>query len=107
MAKSLPIERYFDEITLEKPTTTTDEWGQPTQTWTPQVILGRLRQLSGREMVMGSKDQIIVSHRLYCVTDEVAEIDRIVHKGRTYHVVRVNDVMDFGRLYQVDVNYDG
>lgn len=100
----LGIDKYFVPIIVQRPTTTTDEWGNIVQTWSTHLTAdGLIRQLSGNDVVSSFKDTPIASHRMYCRLADIQVKDRIVYKNQTLDIIRVNNLMNFDELLQVDM----
>lgn len=102
------IDKYFNDITVQRSTTTTDAWGNTIQSWaTHLTVKGLIRQLSGSQPSISQNDIAISSHRMYCRVVDITTNDRVVYGGKYYDVVRVNNVMNFGELLQVDLDVIG
>lgn len=102
------IDKYFYPITVQRSYKTTDSWGNTIQSWaTHLTVNGLLRQLSGNETVMSQKDTASSSHRMYCRKVDITTNDRVVQGGVYYDVIRVNNVMNFDQLLQVDLDVIG
>lgn len=68
------------------------------------TINGRVRQLNQTERYISDKNSEEVNARLYIKpTTAIAITDEIEHKSRVYRIERVNDVMNFDELLQVDL----
>lgn len=100
------IDKFFGPIQIQRATQTVDPWGNPIQTWANHLVVdGKLRQLSGSELYQSRKDTPVATHRLYCRLADIKVADRISHDGQILNIVRVNNVMDFDELMQVDAEY--
>jgi SPP1 family predicted phage head-tail adaptor len=100
------IDKFFGPVQIQRSTETVDEWGNPVEVWADHIIVeGKLRQLSGSELYQSRKETPVATHRLYCRLDDITVNDRIVFNDEIYDIIRVNDVMNFGELMQVDAEY--
>ncbi|SNR95508.1 phage head-tail adaptor, putative, SPP1 family [Anaerovirgula multivorans] len=99
------IEKYFEPIEVERFQTVLDEWGNPTKDYGPHItIQGRIRQLNTDERISADKETVFTTHRLYCFPADIKATDRMTYKGKTYEVKgEPNDVMNFGRLMQIEL----
>lgn len=98
------VDKYFEDIEQHRKTLTVDEWGQPAYDYALYAtIKGRLRQLSGNEQYQSGKDTHVSTHRLYTRSLDFEQTDKIIYNGDEYDVVRINDVMNFNQLMQVDL----
>lgn len=101
------IDKYFKPIVIQRPSTSTDEWGQPIQVWNNHItVQGLFRELSGNEIYVSKKDTLVGTHRLYCRVADIKQEDRVVFKGETYSIINVKNVMEFDQLLMVDCEYD-
>ena len=99
------IDKYFQDITVERSSKGVDSWGNPIQVWsTHDVVKGVIRQLSGSEANVSNKDTPISTHRMYCRKTDIKTIDRLLFNGVYYDVENVNNVMNFDELLQVELN---
>lgn len=99
------IDKWFKPFQIQRSTKTTDSWGQPIQSWADSIIAyGVLRQMSGSESNISNRDTHTYTHRFYCRPCDIQLNDRIMYDGQELLVARVNDVMDFVELLQVDLN---
>lgn len=101
------IDKFFVPIVIQRSTMTTDSWGNPIQTWSNySTILGLLRQINGSKLDSSRKDTTTTTHRLYCRLNDIKPTDRVLYNNQTYSITRVNNVMGFDELLQVDCEYD-
>lgn len=102
------IDKYFVPIVVERKTQITDAWGNPKYTYAPvMTINGVVRELAGDEPHSAGKDTPVSKHRLYCRKTALAASDRITYQGKTYEIKDIKDVMNFGELLQVELEYIG
>lgn len=108
MAMIPGIDKFFVPITIQRKTTGEDEWGNPTNTYEAiGTLQGVIRQTGGNEPFVSGKDTPISSHRLYCRVTTIEPEDRFLFGGKTYSVKNINDVLNFGELLQIDLEYIG
>ena len=98
------IAKYFEDIDIERKVITSGKYNEEIVNWLHHItIKGRLRKLSGNEIVRSDQLQSIGTHRLYCYpADIVKETDRIVFNGKNYEIIDVNNVMNFDDLLQIE-----
>jgi head-tail adaptor len=100
----LGIDKFFYDIDIERPTQTSDEWSGGSDTFaTYKTIKGLIRQLNGHEANTSQKDTAIATHRLYCRIEDILTTDRVLYNSIYYSITRVNNVMNFDELMQVDL----
>lgn len=102
------IDKYFVSIQIQRSTQSTDSWGNPIQTWANHIVVqGLFRQTNGSEPYTNSKDTPTSTHRLYCRLADIKVTDGVLYKNVLYKIVRVNNVMEFDELMQVDCEVYG
>ena len=69
------------------------------------IIWGRIRPLTGKELVMADKQTAISTHRLYCsLSVDINENDRIVYKNNKYEIVAPPaNIMNFDNHFQIEL----
>jgi head-tail adaptor len=101
------ITRYYTSgITVKRYTSTQNDYGEAVFTYSSSAnteILGKIRPLKGDERYASDKITLFATHRLYCDPITITEKDIVVSGTSTYSVVFVNNVMNFNRLMQVDL----
>lgn len=85
------IANYKDtQITIEKFTSTTNEWGEPIENWTPHIhIMGRISPKSSQERFESAKTTLFSDYRLYCDIADIKETDRVVEGSNIYNVIGI------------------
>jgi len=98
------ITRYFEGgWMIHRKAVTQDAAGGITETFsTHAAVEGRMRPLSGNKIVSADKATYFADFRFYCFPADILEGDRLVKGSDTYDVKHAADMMDFGRLMQVD-----
>lgn len=101
----MQIERYFEPIEVHIRQEAFDDWGSPIGSSYEhhETIQGRLRQLNGQERFVSQTDVNTSTHRLYCRPTMISYTDHIVYKGTEYKITAINNVMEFDRLMQIDL----
>jgi len=100
----LGIDKFFYDIDIERPTQTSDEWSGGNETFTThKTVQGLIRQLNGNEINVSQKDTAIATHRMYCRIADILTTDRVLYNSIYYSITRVNNVMNFNALMQVDL----
>ena len=98
------ISKYYETLELWREQNTTDAFGQTIKEWVKlKDIQGRVRQLNASETYSADKDSTTSTHRLYTDELEINVTDRIKFEDKFYRVVRSNNVMNFDRFAQVDL----
>jgi hypothetical protein len=99
------IERFFSTgtITYKIPTITRDNAGGEIETLGAAVALsGRIRPMSGSEILASQKLNIISSHILYCFPEANLNVTCSVYLGtNTYKVKFIKNPMTYDRFWQV------
>lgn len=97
------VDKYFESITVQRMTSSTDSWGNPVAVWSDySTIQGRIRQLNSKELFQ-QKDSAVASHRLYTRHLGLLITDRIKYNSKIYEVKGINNVMHFGEFVQVEL----
>ena len=102
----MSIESYYVAgITVKNLTETRGSGGQTVKTYSAGTdISGRIRKLTGAEIIVADKDAFTADYRLYCAPAEVISSgDQVEYDSKTFSVVSVNDVMEMGKHLQVDL----
>jgi len=99
------LEEYFEPIDIHVQVEGYDDWGSPTGTSYQynETIQGRIRQLSGDERYAGQSTTHVSTHRMYCKPTILSYSDRIVYRGESFDIININNVLNFDRLIQVDM----
>ena len=86
-------------VTVERLTTTTDDWGTPIQAWAPLFTCwAAVEPLAGREYIAAQAAQSEVTARIRMrFRPWMTPQDRVIHEGDTYNIVAVMDVKSAGR----------
>jgi len=81
-------------VTLERYTSTTDEWGSPIEAWAPLFTCwAAVEPLTGREYFAADAAQSEVTARIRMrYRPGITSQDRVIHDGKTYNIVTVIDV---------------
>ena len=95
---------YNLTCTLQRATLSTNSMGETVESYAPvAVFAGSIRPQTGKEVRADARKVQISTHRLYCDPMEIKPTDRIVCNGHTYGVIFAHDVMNMGRMMQVDL----
>lgn len=98
------IERFFSTgITYTIPTITRDAAGGEIETpGTPISLKGRIRPMTGNEVLAAQRLNTISSHVLYCLPEAGLTEKCLVYLGSTiYQVTFIKDPMTYARFWQV------
>lgn len=97
------ITDYFEDVEVWRATKTTDSYGNTV--YGPyalyETIQGRIDKESGQEEYLSQKDTERTTHVLYTESSEATISDKIKFDGDLYEVLYSDNVMNYGRLYQV------
>lgn len=66
------------------------------------TVEGRMRPLSGSEIMRNEKNNYITTHRFYCNVIDLNENDVICKDGKTYEVKLKVNPMEMNEFLQVD-----
>lgn len=100
----MSIDKYFEDIDIERFGLVENEWGDLVEDYSLyKTIQGRIRQLSGDERLISNKDTSMTTHRLYTKELDILVTDRVKYKDKWYNIVTVNNVMNFDRIVQIDL----
>lgn len=98
------IDKYFEPFSIERMSISYDDFGSPTEAYTAlKTASGRIRMLNASERFVNDKETQIGTHKLYTREADIKASDRVVYRGNKYHVLYVNNVMNFNELYQVEM----
>jgi SPP1 family predicted phage head-tail adaptor len=79
-----------------------DDYGGTTEEWAKlEDVSGLMRPLSGNLKMSADKETVFATHRFYCLPTDIEPGDQI-RNGKKYEVKFASDMMNFGRLMQVD-----
>ena len=102
----MPIENFYKSgYTIKRPITTIDSGGSPIETFSDFITAsGRMRPLTGNEILANEKLGLVTSHRFYCAVIDAEEKDRIYdsNTGNTYEVKFVKDPMEMRHHLEID-----
>ncbi len=95
---------YSQEFTISRPTISRSASGAALKTYaTGAAFVGRLRPLSGKEIVASEREGVRITHRIYCNTvNDVRQTDRLTHGGKVFEVRFISDPMSMNHHQQID-----
>lgn len=99
------IERLFEPIDIYIKQQAFDDWGSPISGDYAyhETIQGRIRQLGGSEQFTSQANEHTSTHRLYCRPTVISYSDQIHYKNTFYSITAINNVMEFDKLMQIDL----
>lgn len=102
----MPIDSFYTSgYTIKRPTQSIDSGGAVVLTFADLVsTYGRLRPLTGTEILGNEKLGLVTSHRFYCAVMDIDVKDRIYDSvnGKTYEIKFVKDPMQMGVHLEID-----
>lgn len=105
----MPIDTYYKSgFTIKRPIPSVDSGGSPVETFSDFLTTsGRMRPLTGTEILANEKLGLVTSHRFYCPVIDVEEKDRIYNSTteNTYEVKFVKDPMEMGDHLEIDCKF--
>lgn len=108
------VSAYFTQTALVmRPTFTQGATGAVLNTYSSQsevsgLLRPRVTEMLGGERVSADKLTLYADYRFYCAaTADILQDDNLVIDSKTYRVRLVSDVMNMGRLMQVDLKEVG
>lgn len=105
----MPIENFYKPgYTIKRPILSIDSGGSPIETFSDFITAsGRMRPLTGNEILANEKLGLVTSHRFYCAMIDVEEKDRIYDSNteNTYEVKFVKDPMEMGDHLEIDCKF--
>ncbi len=105
----MPIDSYYKPgFTIKRPVRTVDSGGSPVETFSDFLTTsGRMRPLTGTEILANEKLGLVTSHRFYCAVIDVEEKDKIYNSntGNTYEVKFVKNPMEMGDHLEIDCKF--
>ena len=86
-------------VTLERFTTTHDDWGSPIEAWAPlATVWAAVEPLNGREYIAAMQAQAETTARIRMrYRPGITQQDRVIHEGKTYGIEAVLDVRSQGK----------
>jgi hypothetical protein len=98
------LKKFFTPTVIKRPDGVEQgEYGEVVKYKAHLTVPARIRQLSGAEVQVGGNDVPVKTHRMYCEPCDIKEPDIVEKHGKIYEVTNVNDVMNFGVLYHVEL----
>lgn len=102
----MPVESYYKSgYMIKRAVNTNDGGGVVIQTFSDLVATyGRMRALTGTEILANEKLGLVTSHRFYCPVIDVEEKDRIYdsNKSKTYEIKFVKNPMEMDSHLEID-----
>lgn len=102
----MSIDSYFKPgYSIKSVTNTPDGAGSFTKTYTEHAnVSGRMRPLTGSEILANEKLGAITTHRFYCPVITVAETDRIYDENndRIYDIKFIKNPMEMDDHLEID-----
>ena len=100
----MSIERFFEDgITYKVPTITRDAAGGNIETLGAAVALrGRIRPMTGNEVLAAEKLNTISSHVVYCLPEANLTVTCHVYYGGDHYLVKyIKNPMNYSRHWEV------
>lgn len=102
----MSIDSYYKSgYMIQRPVSTVDAGGAPIESFSDLTsTYGRLRPLSGNEILANEALGLKTSHRFYCPVLDVVEKDRIYdsNKSKTYEIKFVKNPMEMDSHLEID-----
>ena len=102
----MPIDSYYKPgFTIKRPITSLDSGGSPVLTFSDFLpTSGRMRPLTGNEILANEKLGLETSHRFYCAVIDAEEKDRIYDSSteKTYEIKFVKNPMETDDHLEID-----
>lgn len=102
----MPIDSFYTSgWVIKRPVVTVDSGGSPVKTFSDLLsAYGRMRPLTGNEILANEKLGLVTSHRFYCGVIDVEELDRLYDStnGKTYEIKFVKNPMQMGVHLEID-----
>lgn len=102
------IEDYYTSGFEVKRLSYTNDGGVPSNTYTTALTIdGRMRPLSGREILQNEKLNYITTHRFYCGIHEIQSDDKIYdsNTGKVYNVELIRNPMEMDDHLEIDCKW--
>lgn len=99
---------YKTGFIIKRPIVTIDSGGSLIETFSDFIFTsGRMRPLSGNEVLANEKLGLVTSHRFYCAVIDVEVKDRIYNSNTddTYEIEFIKDPMEMGDHLEIDCKF--
>lgn len=86
-------------VTIERYTTTENDWGEPINTWAPlATVWAAVEPLNGREYIAAQAAMAETTARIRMrYRPGITQQDRVIHEGKIYGIEAVIHVKSAGR----------
>lgn len=96
------VDYFTSSCAIKRPTTTNVGGIAQTSYTTIATVMGKIRQLNGREIYQNEKQNEVTTHRVYLPIIDVKYNDVLTIEDNNYKVKIVNNPMGMNEFLQVD-----